>query len=63
VTASALAAIRWAEDFHLFLLGTLAFTAAYLGRMARRKRWSNWVKLHITGMTHPRRPAIDAEGL
>jgi hypothetical protein len=50
VTASALAAIRWAEDFHLFLLGTLAFAAAYLGRRARRKRWSNWVKLHITGM-------------
>jgi hypothetical protein len=23
---------------------------AHLGRMARRKRWSNWVKLHITGM-------------
>jgi hypothetical protein len=50
VTASALAAVRWAEDYHLFILGTLAFAAAYLGRMARRKRWSNWVMLHITGM-------------
>jgi hypothetical protein len=50
VTASALAAVRWAEDYHLFILGALAFAAAYLGRMARRKRWSNWVKLHITGM-------------
>src|SRR5579863_9576049 len=41
VTASVLAAVRWAEDYHLFILGTLAFAAAYLGRMARRKRWSN----------------------
>jgi hypothetical protein len=50
VTASALAAVRWTEDYHLFILGTLAFAAAHLGRMARRKRWSQWVKLHITGM-------------
>jgi hypothetical protein len=50
VTASALAAVRWNEDFHLFILGALAFTAAYLGRMARRKRWNHWVKLHISGM-------------
>jgi hypothetical protein len=50
VTASALAALRWAEDYHLFILGALAFAAAHLGRMARRKRWRNWVKLHITGM-------------
>jgi hypothetical protein len=50
LTASALAAVRWAEDYHLFILGTLAFAAASLGRRARRKRWSQWVKLHITGM-------------
>jgi len=50
VTASGLAAVRWIEDYQLFILGTLAFAAAYLGRMARRKRWSNWVKLPITGM-------------
>jgi hypothetical protein len=50
VTATALAAVRWAEDYHLFILGTLAFAAAYLGRMARRRRWRNWVRLHITGM-------------
>ncbi len=50
VTASALAAVRWAEDYHLFILGALAFAEAYLGRMERRKRRSNWVKLHISGM-------------
>ena len=43
-------AVRWAEDYHLIILGTLAFAAAHLDRMARRRRWRNWVKLHITGM-------------
>ncbi len=50
VTMSALAAVRWSEDYHLFILGMLAFAAAYLGRRARCKRWPGWVKLHITGM-------------
>jgi hypothetical protein len=50
VTAAALAAVRWAEDYDLFILGALAFAVASVGRLARRKRWSNWVSLHITGM-------------
>jgi hypothetical protein len=50
VTASTLAAVRWSEDYQLFILGALAFVAAYFGRRARRKRWGNWVRLHITGM-------------
>jgi hypothetical protein len=50
MTASALAFMRWAEAYHLFILGTLAFAAATLGRTARRQRWDGWVKLHIAGM-------------
>lgn len=50
VSASILAALRWAEDYHLFILGTLAFAAATFGRTARRRRWRGWIKLHITGM-------------
>lgn len=50
LVASALAAVRWAEDRRLFMLGALAFIAAHFGRMARRKRWTQWVKLHISGM-------------
>jgi hypothetical protein len=50
LTATGLAAVRWAEDYHLFILGALSFAAAYLGRQARRQRWRNWVRLHITGM-------------
>ena len=50
LTATGLAAVRWAEDYHLFVLGALSFAAAYFGRQARRQRWRNWARLHITGM-------------
>jgi len=50
LTAAGLAAVRWAEDYHLFILGALSFAAACLGREARRRRWRHWVRLHITGM-------------
>jgi hypothetical protein len=50
LTATGLAVVRWAEDYHLFILGALSFGATYLGRQARRQRWRNWVRLHITGM-------------
>jgi hypothetical protein len=50
LTSTSLAAVRWAEDYHLFILGALSFAAAYLGRQARRQRWRYWVRLHIAGM-------------
>jgi hypothetical protein len=37
VTASALAAVRWAEDYPLFILGTLAFAAAHLGTLGAQE--------------------------
>jgi hypothetical protein len=49
-SASALAAVRWDEDYHLFILGALAFVTASCGRAARRQRWPAWVRLHITAM-------------
>lgn len=50
VTATALAAARWAEDRDLFVLGALSFAAAAVGRQARRRLWSSWARWHITGM-------------
>jgi hypothetical protein len=49
-SATALAVVRWADDYHLFFLGVLSFTAASLGRTARRSRWSGWLPMHIIGM-------------
>ena len=50
LTAASLAAVRWAQDYHLFVLGALSFAAACLGRQARRQRWRHWVRLHLTAM-------------
>ena len=49
-SASALAVMRWQEDYHLFLLGMGSFTAAFIGRSARRQRWHAWARWHISGM-------------
>lgn len=47
VTMAGLAAVRWAEDYHLFVLGTLAFAAAVTARRAVRRQH---VRLHLIGM-------------
>jgi uncharacterized membrane protein len=46
-TATFLSVTRWAEDHHLFILGALSFTAAFLGRTARRQ---GSIRLHISAM-------------
>jgi hypothetical protein len=50
LSMAALSAIRWSDDYELFILGFLSFFAASVGRMARRRRWQFWVPLHISGM-------------
>ena len=47
VTMAGLAAVRWAEDYHLFVLGTLALAAAVAARRAVRRQH---VRLHLIGM-------------
>ena len=49
-TMSVLALSRWSEDYHLFILGLLAFIAATIGRTARRRLWSSWPRIHMSGM-------------
>ena len=48
---SVLSVMRWPEDGHLFVLGVLSFTAATVGRTARRVRWPGWLQYHIIGMS------------
>jgi hypothetical protein len=47
-TATGLSAVRWTENYHLFILGAFSLIAATVARTALRQRWRNWVKLHIT---------------
>ena len=49
-SVSVLSAMRWADNVHLFALGTAALACALLGRTALRMKWPNWGRLHITGM-------------
>jgi hypothetical protein len=49
-SATFLSLMRWAENYHLFILGAISFACAWSGRVALRQRWRGWVKLHITGM-------------
>jgi hypothetical protein len=49
-SAAVLSAMRWADDYRLFILGMLSFAAATIGRAARRRRWRSWARLHIAGM-------------
>ncbi|WP_433221971.1 hypothetical protein [Microtetraspora malaysiensis] len=46
VTLTVMSAIRWRENVHLFVIGTLAFTAALIGYVNRRHR----PDIHILGM-------------
>jgi hypothetical protein len=46
-TMSALSFLRWAEDYHLFALGVLAFAFAYFGRLSIRALRPRW---HLAGM-------------
>ena len=50
VTMSALSFMRWAQNYHLFILGALSFASALFGRTAVQRRWHQWPRLHLTGM-------------
>jgi hypothetical protein len=46
-TMSVLSFLRWAEDYHLFALGALAFALVCFGRLAIRSGRPRW---HLAGM-------------
>jgi hypothetical protein len=48
-TATALAVMRWRQDYYLFLIGTIAFTAATVGYLHRRRHRPGDTT-HIIGM-------------
>lgn len=50
VSATALSAMRWSEDYHLFVLGALSFAFASFGRIGIRRRWRWRIRAHLSGM-------------
>jgi hypothetical protein len=51
-TSTALSIVRWAEDYHLFVLGALSFVAALVARWTIRHRPITRMRLrvHLVGM-------------
>jgi uncharacterized membrane protein len=49
-SATFLSVMRWAEDYHLFVLGALSFAWAWFGRTALRRGWRSRLRVHLTGM-------------
>jgi len=50
LTMSALAAMRWTEDYVLFTLGALSFGAAVLGRQVAPSRATGRTRIHVRAM-------------
>jgi hypothetical protein len=49
-SSTIMAVLRFAQDWHLLLIGTVAFGAGSLGYLARRRRRSGWLRVHIPAM-------------
>lgn len=50
VTMSLLSVMRWKENYDLFILGALAFGAAYLGRRVAGRYQPKALRLHVASM-------------
>ena len=50
VTATIMAAIRWHHDWHLFVIGALAFALALYGYRAGRRHQPGWPTHHAIAM-------------
>ena len=50
LTMTALAAMRWAHDYHLFILGSLSFVAAFGGHRCLQRHDTWRIRGHIIGL-------------
>jgi uncharacterized membrane protein len=50
ITMAVLSAMRWAHDYHLFILGAFALTAVVVGRQMAPSRSGGRIRLHVTAM-------------
>jgi len=50
ITMAVLSAMRWAYDYHLFILGAFALTAVVVGRQTAPSRPGGRIRIHVTAM-------------
>jgi hypothetical protein len=49
-SSTTMAVLRFAQDWHLLLIGTVAFGAGSLGYLVRRRRRPGWLRIHVPAM-------------
>ena len=49
-SSTTMALLRFAQDWHLLLIGTVAFGVGCLGYLARRRQRPGWLRVHIPAM-------------
>jgi hypothetical protein len=49
-SSTTMAVLRFAQDWHLLVIGSVAFGAGSLGYLARRRRRPGWLRVHIPAM-------------
>lgn len=50
ITMAVLSTLRWAHDYHLFILGAFALTSVVIGRQAAPSGSKARIRLHVTAM-------------
>jgi uncharacterized membrane protein len=50
ITMAVLSVMRWAHDYHLFILGALAFAAVFVGRQTAPSQSRGRIRVHVTAM-------------
>lgn len=46
-----MAIIHWSESAYLFYIAIFSYGLALFGYLARKRRWKNWLPMHIGGMS------------
>jgi uncharacterized membrane protein len=49
-SSTTMAGLRFAQDWHLLVIGTVAFGAGCVGYLARRRRRPGWMRVHVPAM-------------
>ena len=50
ITAVVMSILHWNESAYLFFIAIFSYSLAFLGYIAAKKRWKNWLGSHIGGM-------------
>ncbi|WP_231687874.1 DUF2306 domain-containing protein [Bacillus sp. FJAT-27251] len=50
ISAVVMSIIHWEESAYLFYIGIFSYSLALLGYVTAKRRWKNWIGMHIGGM-------------